>query len=171
MHGHSLFCMVYVLYIIDRARPLKLFHFASAFTFQTWNRGNANANANERIKKTQVLSFPCHHGAVKLKARWRLPFYSRNWQRVQGNIRCFIIKVVQIIWRKLLPEKIWQKNWDQKTACFTTEDINSKYAQWISNCLQYKLIFLVALNRYLQFLVRKPRKVDLLWPKLKAYCP
>ena len=40
MHGHSLLCMVYVLYIIDRARQLKLFHFvapafAHAFTFQT----------------------------------------------------------------------------------------------------------------------------------------
>ena len=39
MHGHSLLCMVYVLYIIDRARQLKLFHFvapafAHAFTFQ-----------------------------------------------------------------------------------------------------------------------------------------
>ena len=48
---------------------------------------------------------------------------------------------------------------------------NSKYAQWISNCLQYKLTFSVALNTYLEFLVRKPRKVDILRPKLKSSPP
>ena len=61
--------MVYVLYIIDRARPLKLFHFASAFTFQTWNRGNANANANERIKKNPgfIVSMPPRGSEVESK--------------------------------------------------------------------------------------------------------
>ena len=110
---------------------------------------------------------------MKFKARWCLPDFIREIGSEWGNIRCFMINVVQINWRKLLPEKIWQKNWDQKTACFTTEDINSKYAQGllISNCLQYKLTFSVTLNRYLQFLVRKPRKVDLLRSKLKSSPP
>ena len=65
--------MVYVLYIIDRARQLKLFHFvapafARAFTFQAWNRGNANANANEWIKKTGfIVSMPPRRSEVESK--------------------------------------------------------------------------------------------------------
>ena len=78
MHGHSLLCMVYVLYIIDRARQLKLFHFvapafAHAFTFQTCEPRQRKRQCKRKDKKKkQVLSFPCHHGAVKFKARWCL---------------------------------------------------------------------------------------------------
>ena len=66
-HGHSLLCMVYVLYIIDRARPLKLFHFVAPALKAFWGtQGNANANANERIKKTGFIgSMPPRRSEVE----------------------------------------------------------------------------------------------------------
>ena len=49
------------------------------------NRGNAKVNANAKIQNKQLLEVPWvpgHHGAAKLKKRWRLPFRTRNWQIV-----------------------------------------------------------------------------------------
>ena len=67
-----------------------------------------------------------------------------------------MINVVQINWRKLLPENMWQKNQGTKNRLVNDrkykQQIQSDLIQkWISNSLQYKRTFSVALYRYLLF--------------------
>ena len=45
--------------------------FAFAFAFHTCEPTQGKRKDN---KKNPVPSVPCHHGALKLKARWLLPF-------------------------------------------------------------------------------------------------
>ena len=58
-----------------------------------------------------------------------------------------MINAAQINWRKLLPERMWQKNWDKKNGMFYDRKYKQQIQKRISNCLQYKLTFFVALNK------------------------
>ena len=67
-------CMVYVLYIIDRARPLKLFHFvvhafARAFTFQTCETRQRKPKCKRKDKKKTgfIVSMPPRRREVESK--------------------------------------------------------------------------------------------------------
>ena len=86
MHGHSLLCMVYVLYIIDRARQLKLFHFvapafAHAFTFQTCEPRQRKRQCKRKDKKKTgfIVSMPPRSSEVQSKMV-SSRYYTRNWQ-------------------------------------------------------------------------------------------
>ena len=64
---------------------------------------------------------------------------------VHENIRCFMINIVQINWRKLLPEKMWQKKQNQKTTFYDRkykQQIHTDLIQkWISNCYSISVMF------------------------------
>lgn len=69
----------------------------------------SQGNANERIKKTGSIGFMTPWPSeVESKIAYSISD-EKLTKSVYENIWCFMINIVQINWRKFLPEKMWQK--------------------------------------------------------------